>query len=92
MTDRLTSIAAHNWALFDGELASRGIDPLELPPVRFFSLVYYWAVGEASEEDKEKFDRRLFMPPAGVEPTVGPWTAEAETSAFQSFASQVKQK
>lgn len=66
------------------------MDPLDLLPARFCSLVYYWAVRNADEDGKTKFDRRLWMPPKGVAPPPGsPWSPEAETAAFGSLAAQV---
>lgn len=88
MTSRLVGLLAREWSLFDGELASLGLDPLLLPPDRFFNLGYWWAVRNAqSQTDVDKFDRRLWMPPKGKAPEPGsPWSPEAETAAFGELA------
>ena len=42
-------------------------------------------------DEVKKFDQRLWVPPKGVVPPKGsPWSAEAETAAFKSFASAFK--
>lgn len=64
---------------------STGIDLLELPVPRFLAVVYFWATRHADEVGRRKFDARLYQPPPGVVPTVGPWTAEAEQSAFRAL-------
>jgi hypothetical protein len=60
---------------------------MELPIDRFLNLVYHWAIRNAqSENDVSKFDRRLWVPPKGVEPPEeSPWSAQNETSAFQAL-------
>lgn len=91
MTLRLVMLVRKEWASFDGLMASQNVDPLLLPPDRFLSLVYWWAVRNASEQaDIDKFDRRLWIPPKGrAAPAGSPWSAEAETAAFGSLAAQV---
>lgn len=74
---------------FDGECASRNIDPLYLPLSRLLNLIYWYATRNAPIEEIRKFDTRLFRPPPGVVPTRGPWTAEAETAAFNQVAAMV---
>lgn len=66
-------------------MASRGIDTLALPMDRFLSLIYWWLTDGVSPQEIERFNIRLWMPPKGVVPTQGPWTPEAETSAFKSL-------
>lgn len=85
------NLARQHWATFDGWAAARNVDPLDLPPDRMLSLVYYWSIRNAdSREAIDKFDRRLWMPPKGREaPKGSPWSAEAETAAFGSLAAQV---
>lgn len=34
-------------------------------------------------------DARLWMPPKGVAPVAGPWTAEAESAAFDNLLNQL---
>lgn len=98
MTIRLVRIVAASFDTIDGELAlSSGLDPLELPLDRFCNMAWAWAIrpadhAENPENEIKKFRARIWQPPAGVTPTAGPWSAEAETAAFGSFAAQVKNK
>lgn len=78
-----------DWTEFDGWAVTQGFDPLDLPVDRLLSVIYFWATKDGDESGKARFDTRLYMPPKGVAPTVGPWTAEAETSAFSSFKAQM---
>ena len=92
---RLLWAARDSWASFDGWAASTlsgaETDPLRLPPDRFFNLIYYWIVRDGEPDEVKKFDQRLWVPPKGVVPPKGsPWSAEAETAAFKSFASAFK--
>lgn len=47
------------WPYFDGWCAARNVDHLELPWDRWLNLVYYFAIRNASEEDKAKFDNAM---------------------------------
>lgn len=90
---RLLWAARERWAAFDGWAASslNGGDPLTLPPDRFFNLIYHWIVRDGEPDEVRKFDQRLWVPPKGAVPPKGsPWSAEAETAAFRSFASAFK--
>lgn len=79
-------LADQNWLRFDGWSAARGVDPLELPPQRFLTLVYHFATREGSPDDIAKFDRRLWVPVKGaVPPPESPWSAANETNAFKAF-------
>lgn len=98
MTQRLiASITSdEEWPRFDGALASQGVDPLALPIDRFLSLAYWHLVKDVDRFSSEgqqalrKFEARLWMPPAGVEVTEGPWSAAAETASFQAFKKMIK--
>lgn len=92
MTHRLVRFANDNWMALDGWAASQNVDPLDLGADRFLSLVYHFATKDGDEAGIDKFDARLWMPPVGVAAVKGPWTAEAETSAFRAFAAEVTQK
>ena len=88
MTLRLLLLASENWWRFDGWTTAHGVDAAELGLGRFSNLVRYWATeGAASEADIAKFEARLWMPPRGVEPDQGPWSAAAENRAFASLKS-----
>lgn len=91
MTARLIGLADQNWLRLDGWSAARGVDPLELPPHRFLSLVYYFATRNGSSDDIAKFDRRLWVPEKGsVPPPESPWSAANETSAFAAFTAALQ--
>jgi hypothetical protein len=47
------------WPYFDGWCASRGVDHEALPLDRWLNLVYYFAVRNASAEDKKEFDNAM---------------------------------
>lgn len=83
MTQRLTAIAVEHWKDIDGFSVAHNMGRLsEMPLDRFTNFIWWWATKEADSKDREKFERRLYMPPKGVAPTTGPWSAEAETAAF----------
>lgn len=93
MTQKLISVAREQWALFDGWSVSRGIDPLDLPLDRYCSFVYYWVMSNMDEEEAEKFESKLWMPPKGeAAPEQGPWSPESETAAFGELQSQIGTK
>lgn len=71
--------------MLDGEAAGRGIDLLDLPIDRFLNRVYHFATKGGDPTSIQRFDNRLWMPPPGVVATRGPWSVEAETSAFKAF-------
>lgn len=64
--DKLIGVAIAGWPYLDGPAARRGVDLLELPLDRFCSAVYSWRVEEATEKDRDDFDRWLMEPPADV--------------------------
>lgn len=55
-----------------------------LPLERFCAFVWYVLTKGADEQAKEKFKAVLWRPPVG-EVGQGPWSSEAETSAFAAF-------
>lgn len=91
MTLRLLDIAESHWPTFDGWCASLSVDPWKLPSDRFLSLVYYWSTRYADENERRKFDMRLWIPPPGYEEPIleGPWSAEEEMSGFRGLASSL---
>lgn len=93
MTARLLAILRESLVVIEGErdwIDPSAPDLFELPVDRLLNLVYYWAIRNGDEAAIRTFDARLWVPPKGVAPTEGPWSAEAETSAFRAFAKQVK--
>lgn len=88
MTQRLLALIGQDWARFDG---SRIDDPLEMPIDRFLSTIYSYWIRENQLERTAimNLDRILWMPPAGVIPIAGPWTAEAEAAAFSAVKAQL---
>jgi hypothetical protein len=55
-------------------------------------LIWYWLIRNA-EDPKEvaKAKTQLWMPPKGVEPDRGPWSAESEMEAFRSLQRALEQ-
>lgn len=92
MTQRLLQLAEQHWVTIDGEAAMRGVDPLELPFDRLLNIVYHVATREGTPDDVRKFDIRLWVPPPGVAPTRGPWSAEAEADAFRALKAALGSK
>lgn len=92
MTRRLIEMGHRYWPRIDGSLAaSHDTDPMDLPLDRFLNLIYWWLTQEGSEDEVRKFDTRLWQPPKGVAPAPSsPWSPEAETAAFASFAKALR--
>lgn len=92
MTVRLCLVAVENWEDLDGWAVSRNMPPLEsLPLERFGSLVWHWMSRNGEQKDIDRMRARLWQPPKGTEARVGPWSPEAETSAFKSLQAAVGQ-
>jgi hypothetical protein len=94
VTLKLLGLVQRQWDSFDGWFISGhrvDDDPWDLPPHRFWSTVYYWATKDADPESIAKWERKLWVPPPGYqEPiTEGPWTADAEMSAFRNLAASL---
>ena len=86
MTQRLTAVAVDQWRDLDGYAVAHNMGRLsEMPLDRFTNFVWWWATREADQKERDRFERRLYQPPKGYAPKVGPWSAEAETNAFASL-------
>lgn len=61
-------------------------DVRDLPLGRFCNFIW-WVMARNLETPAEvaKLRATLWRPPPGMEPTRGPWTPEAEMSAFNSL-------
>lgn len=70
--------------MFDGYAVSRNISFTDMPLGRFLNYIYWWCIRNADEDEKKKFDRKLWQPPKG-EVGKGVWSAESETAAFASL-------
>lgn len=88
MTRRLVAAAEFYWPHIDG--GSPTLDIMDLRMDRFLNHVYHWLTKDADPAGVAAFDAKLWMPPKGVVALQGPWSVEAETSAFRMFSSQVK--
>lgn len=88
---RLTLLAAANWVALDGDAALKGINPLRLPPHRFYNYLYVWFTRALNAEQREKFDMDLLqpLPNEKVRETVAPFTEEEEAAAFDALYAQV---
>lgn len=90
MTQRLVVSVGSVWSQFDGQMAMRNVDPLELDFDRYLNLVYAWYTDGMDEAQIAKFDARLWMPPKGAPiPKESPWSPENETAAFAAFKASV---
>lgn len=70
----------------DGYAVGHGIGDLrELPLDRFVNFVWWWATHGMEKKDRDTFEQRVYMPPKGVVPEKGPWTAEAETQGLMGL-------
>lgn len=49
------------------------------------NFVWWWATRSMEKKDRDSFEQRVFMPPKGVVPVKGPWTAEAETKGLMGL-------
>lgn len=92
MTQKLLAIAEGHWVTIDGKAAWRGIDLLTMPFDRFLNAVYRYATKDGTPDSIRKFDIRLWIPPAGIAPTRGPWTPEAEMQAFRGLKAALGSK
>lgn len=70
--------------MFDGYAVSRNICFDDMALDRFVNYVYWWCIRNSDEEEKNKFDRKLWQPPKG-EIGQGVWSAESENAAFASL-------
>lgn len=63
----------------------------DLPMERFCNFIWYYLTRNAGKQsDIDKLKTRLWRPPPGQVAKKGPWTAEAETAAFQSLKAALK--
>jgi len=68
---RLFAIAANYWYEIDGACARSGLDPATLPPRRFLTLVYYWAIERVAtrgDAELEAWKAALYKPLPGRNP------------------------
>ena len=49
------------------------------------NLVWYWLMKDRDEKERHQIEARLHLPPVGVTPTTGPWSAEAEMNSFHKL-------
>jgi hypothetical protein len=92
---RLIGIAETNWDRLDGDMAAKGVDPMELPFDRFLNLIYAFAVSSFSDEkDLNRFEARLNLPIPGIRSkiaeTASPWAPERETAALGGLAAALR--
>lgn len=77
----------------DGLAASLGMKDLRKMTLERFCNFIWWVLTRNLESEAElsKLKAKLWMPPASVTPTEGPWTAEAEMAAFQNLRTSLGQ-
>ena len=77
-------------------MATKGVDPMELPFDRFLNLAYHVATMNSEERDRNSFDIKLNMPPTGTPrtaediPASSPWSKENETLALGGLAAALR--
>jgi hypothetical protein len=87
---RLVHYAAEYWGVIDGECASRGLDPFDLPFQRFLNFIYYWVINRIPAEEQEGWEFSLTEPlPWEKKTDVSPMTVEKEREAFDAFYAQI---
>jgi len=84
VTQTLLALAIAEWDLVEGYCVSQGIDWAELRPQEFCSLVFFFWMKEADNEQREAFRREIEKPPVGVNPTKGMWSDEETFKQFQA--------
>lgn len=81
----MAGIVTDNWRAITGQAISQGVDLRTLDLDMFCSYVWWWSTqGAEKESDIAKFESQLWRPPPG-KVAQGPWSAEAETSAFAAL-------
>lgn len=77
----------------DGLAVSLGLADLRTLPLGRFVNFIWWMITRnlQTEADIEKIRAKVWMPPAGVEPVEGPWSAAAEMNAFASLKASLGQ-
>jgi hypothetical protein len=92
---RLIAYAGIYWEAFDGELATRGIDPLALAFNRFLNAVYAWVLAEVRgrgletlslTEGIERLNAELLKPLPGSRREPSRAVIEDEMRQFQQAA------
>lgn len=92
---RLVDTLDHHWTSFNGWAVSQGLDLLELPLDALLDLTYYWLTKDATEDDVEKLNAQLWLPPKRLNkplPKSSPWSDEATLASFAALAGQQEAK
>ena len=93
MTVRLVHTAVANWETLDGYAVAHGMADLRtLTLERFCNYVWFMLTRNAEQKDIDKLRARLWVPPpksTAPIPKNSPWSAEAETRAFQAVKAQL---
>jgi hypothetical protein len=94
---RLVAFAGHYWEAFDGELASRQVDPLDLPVNRFLNAIYAFLLNEIRgngmqrvqiDEAKTSLENELSKPlPGAKRMKVSDSVVNDEMALFRAAAS-----
>lgn len=89
VVQRLVGTLDHYWTRFNGWAVAQGVSPLELHFDELLDLTYYWLIKDAGEEEEvEKFNSRLWMPPKKAKVTAAdsPWSDAATKASLAAFA------
>lgn len=82
---RLVSTVGVNFERMDGTAALAGIDPMDLPPHRFFNWAVAWFQERMNQRDFRSWEMQVNRPLPGRDPTSGVWSDEEMGAAFQTF-------
>lgn len=83
---RLIATVGSYYEAFDGEKASKGQDPFDLNPRRFFNMLYFWCITHVETDKVEEFERKLNEPIAGSKGKVSDLEKQKDADSFMAFA------
>ena len=95
VVQRLVASLDHHWTSFNGWAVSQGLDLLELHLDALLDLIYYWLTKDATEDDVEKLNSQLWLPPRSAAkkplPKSSPWSDDATLASFAAPAMPQKE-
>lgn len=88
--DRLVRSSAESWVIIGGELTRLGVDLEKVSLAAALNAIYVICVRTMTEEERNKFDTELRMPPVGVA-GVDPGQAYDQRAAEAAFVALMAQ-
>lgn len=80
----MSTVGVH-FERMDGTAAMAGIDPMALPPRRFFNWATEWFRERMTEQNFRSWEMQVNRPLPGHEPRSGPWSEQEMGRAFSQF-------